>query len=293
MTQRLSDIKPTNVDLVHRGANARRWALAKTDEGVTVDDTIVAALADPHADEAAFVAELEKADADETVVKSAVGAFRLLKSLAAGLPEAAASMLGIPAAASAAAPATADPVKKEDKAMPEGVPVKKDDGSWDLSGVPEEQRAALKVVLKAHDDAKAERDALVERVEKAVEEADKLRDQALDREYLAKAETLDKLPLAPDEFAPVLKEIAGKVEPETFEKLETALAAANEAVDQGDLFAEIGRAGSVAKSDAESRIEAKAEEIRKADASLTKEQAYVHALNEDPDLYAQYRREVG
>lgn len=294
MAAELSDIQPGEVSLVHRGANSRRWALAKADETI-VDDTIVGILEKAHDDEAALIAELEKAGSDEETVKAAVGAFRLLKSVQAELPEAAAELLGAAPAAPAPEPTPAAPVAKEDKDMPEGVPVQKDDGSWDLSGVPEEQRAGLEVILKAHDSEitglRSELATEREQREEATAIAKAERERRETAEFIAKAEELEHIPLAAGEFGPVLKEISELVPAETFEKLETVLKGANAALEQSDLFRELG-AGGTGGSDAETRIEKAAEQLRESDPDLTKEQAIAKALEQNPDLYVAYRREV-
>lgn len=127
------------------------------------------------------------------------------------------------------------------------------------------------------------------RAQAAEEVAKAERNERLTREAIAKAQSFDKLALNPEEFGPVLKRLR-ETSPEDAAKVEAALAAANEAVTKGALFAEIGTAGA-GPTDAEGKIEKAAQEIRKAEPSLTKEQAFSKALREHPEFYAEYRRQ--
>jgi hypothetical protein len=191
-------------------------------------------------------------------------------------------------------------IKKEDgmTETAQAVPVKKEDGSWDLSAVPEDQRPALELVLKTHDDELAElrkaNETEKSKADEAIEIAKAERDARETREYIAKSESLDKLAKDDSEFGEVLKSIARaeaeKHLPEgTVEKLDTVLAAANEAVEKGALFMELGRAGHGESSDVEKQLDAKADEIRKSEPSLTKEQALEKAYNDNPELYSKLR----
>lgn len=290
MAQELKDLKPGEVSFVDRGANGRRFAITKADDQPAVDASIVTALETAPEGEAELLAELQKADADESTVKATVGAFRLLKSAGEGISAGIASLFsGRPAEPEQT------PVTKEETGMADGVPVKKDDGTWDLSGVPEAQRAGVEVILKAHDAQVDELRSEIEKRDERLGEAEQIakaeRDKRETAEYVAKAAELDKLSADPADFGAVLKTVAGAVDAETFEKLEAVLKAANEAVAQGDLYAEFGRGGA-APTDAEARIEKAAEEIRKADTSLTREQAIERALADNPELYDEYRTEV-
>lgn len=191
-------------------------------------------------------------------------------------------------------------VNKEDdmSETAQAVPVKKDDGSWDLTGVPEEQRPAFEAVFKAQEDelaelrkeaeAEASKAENAERIAKAVEE------KLAKAEYVAKAEGYDNLAKSADELGELLYDIAKAETDEnlpagTSEKLTELLKAANEAAK--DVFKEAGRVGGNGKGDAETRLEAAAVEIRKADPSLTKEQAFVKALDNDKTLYVEMKEQ--
>jgi hypothetical protein len=191
-------------------------------------------------------------------------------------------------------------VSKEDD-MPEGdgalVPFKKDDGGWDVSMLPEESRDAMAAFLKSQDDereaelkkAADERSEIEKQAAEANEIAKSEREIRETREYFAKAEELGQ---PGDDFGPVLKAIAAAVDADTFEKLESVLKTAHRrAVDAG-IFKEIGANGDGDGESALEQLEKKADEIKAADSSLTKEQAFAKALDENPDLYARYREEA-
>ena len=196
-------------------------------------------------------------------------------------------------------------VNKEETDMTDTatVPVRKEDGSWDLSAVPDEQRPAFELILKAQEDEKAELVKKAEEQATKAENAEKIakeeRDVRETRDYIAKSQGYVNLAKSDDEFGPVLKSIAnaerdGALPEGTAAKLDEVLKAADEQVKAGDLFKEAGRAGQgTGKGDAESRLEAAADEIRKGDSKLTKSQAIAKALDDNPTLYDDMKKEQG
>lgn len=196
-------------------------------------------------------------------------------------------------------------VNKEDSAMSEtaqAVPVKKEDGSWDLSAVPEENREAvekaLEAVAKAHDDELAElrkeNEEQKTQAAEAIEIAKAERDQRERREYIEKAASLDNLSKSDEEIGDLLLSIAKAERDEhlpegTSEKLSELLKAANEAA--AGVFKEAGRVGHGEQRDAQGKLDAAAEDLRKADPNLTREQAVAKALADNPDLYTEIRKE--
>lgn len=191
-------------------------------------------------------------------------------------------------------------VNKEDD-MPEApaVPIQKDDGSWDLSAVPEDQRPAFEAVLKSHD-------AEVAALRKANELEQTKADEAIaiakavqltndTTAFVAKSAGYENLAKDDSEFGPVLLSIAKAEEAEqlpkgTLEKLETVLKAADAQVEKGALFSELGKTGA-GITDVEKQLDTLAADIRKSDPSLTKEQAIEKAYSDNPELYARMREE--
>lgn len=135
-----------------------------------------------------------------------------------------------------------------------------------------------------------------EEMEKRAKEAEDVakreQDARVKKDFIAKASGYRGLPIKPEEFGLVLKEIADK-SPEQFAKLEEVLKAADEAIATGELFKEVGKGGGGGGgSDTWSKIEKAAEEIMKSDSKLTKEQAITKVAEKHPELVDAYRRGV-
>jgi hypothetical protein len=171
------------------------------------------------------------------------------------------------------------------------VPVLKEDGTWDLDGVPDEQRATLEPVFKAQEAMLTELKDTRERLEKS--------EQALaEKQFIAKAK--DELPAlaAASRLGPVLKAAHEHLDEETFGELEAILKAANEQVETGDLFKELGRAALTDESqtgDAWSEIEKAADALIEKDSEgLTREQAIDKVMKtaEGRKLYSRYQTET-
>jgi hypothetical protein len=145
----------------------------------------------------------------------------------------------------------------------------------------EEQRElifkALDLVAEAEDRA-----AQAEEIAKAE------RDHRLVREYVEKARSYTNLPVTPEEFGPVLKSMYEALEEDQVALIEKALGQTNN--DLGRYFSEVGKSATTTEPVA--ALDAKVEEIRKSDTSLSREQAFAKMLEEDPSLYDQYTKEA-
>ncbi|WP_080840015.1 DUF1541 domain-containing protein [Cohnella massiliensis] len=135
-----------------------------------------------------------------------------------------------------------------------------------------------------------------EEMEKRAKEAEDVakreQEARVKKEFIAKASGYRGLPIQPEEFGLVLKEIAEK-SPEQFAKLEEVLKAADEAIATGKLFEEVGKGGgSGGASDTWAKIEKAAEEMMKSDSKLTKEQAITKVAEKHPELVEAYRKGV-
>lgn len=137
--------------------------------------------------------------------------------------------------------------------------------------------AVAAVIRKQADDNKA----LAERIAKQ-ENAD------TDRTMIAKAAALPHVGNEDHSVTDVLKG-AYAVSTEFGESVEAILKSANEQIETSDLFKELGGGGAtstIAKS-----VEAAAAEIRKAEPTLTQEQAIAKAYETNPALYAESLKE--
>lgn len=186
---------------------------------------------------------------------------------------------------------TNDAVEKGGTVETHAVPIQKEDGSWDLSGVPEDARPFYTAMI-----TKADETAVA--LEKAEGELAETREQLRTAEIIAKAETEFQNVGARDDIVEVLKSASEKLSPEAYEKLVTVLSAANERISTGDLFKEAGVTGGIDGSDTDAwaKIEKAADDlVEKASDGLSQAQAIERVLRtpEGAALYSAYVRETG
>lgn len=129
-----------------------------------------------------------------------------------------------------------------------------------------------------------------ERAEKAEKIAKAERNERIEREFIAKAQR--ELPHLgnPAEIGPRLKRMSEQLSKEDYDAHLAELQAANARIETGSLFAELGKSGEASRggeSTAE-QILSKAQEIRKADPSLTEWQAMEQARLSDRETQARY-----
>lgn len=122
-------------------------------------------------------------------------------------------------------------------------------------------------------------------VKKQTEELAKLKDEQLTKSFISKASGVDKVGKS-DEIGTILKEIH-KYDADLAEKVFKVFEATHNRLEESGLFKEQGSAegNDVTVLD---KIEQKAEELRKNDPKLTKEQAIVKAYTEDSELKKAY-----
>lgn len=177
---------------------------------------------------------------------------------------------------------------QEEHDMSEGtvtVPVIKEDGSLDPSVITDpDARAAWDSVLKAQDDLKSQ-------VEKAEKQAAEASETLRSKEFVQKAEGYGHIAPA-DELGMILKEASEKLEPETFEKLETVLKGVEGKIATSTLFKEFGstaRADGDAGSDPYAKIEKMADEmVAKGDMSRDEAISKVLETSDGKRIYSEY-----
>ena len=132
---------------------------------------------------------------------------------------------------------------------------------------------------------------------KAANDAENLAKAETDRretaEMIAKAEKdMANVPsTTPVELGPLLKRAKNALIEADYNTLEKALVAASAAIKAGELLKEVGTTGANAGSNANDQLNSLAKAINIANPNLTKEQAFVKALDQNPNLYAQYQNE--
>jgi hypothetical protein len=144
--------------------------------------------------------------------------------------------------------------------------------------------------------------AVVARLEKAETEAQELRKSAeeatslakaerdirVTREFVAKAEKFTSLTVDPAVFGPVLKSASEKLTADESAELDRVLKAADEQLRQSGLLKEAGVSGDAKATGPEGELAQKAEELRKADPSLTDARARIKVMEGDKRLQQAY-----
>jgi hypothetical protein len=296
----LTDLDTLGVSLVRRGANKRRVALTKSEEGMKDAEEILKAVLEMETDDEDKIEEVFKALSPKGV-NAVKGAMRLLNAFKEELPKDV--MSGLSKLAGFAAPAKAEgegydfpPKKKQENAEEEDEAKMKKT----LENVPEELRDTLQELWKSHDEG------LQEQIKKSEERADKaetqvtelaktvtiLRDDALRKEMIEKAENSYGALGSPEEIGGLLKDLHG-AGGELAEKIEKLLGQANERVAKSALLDELGRSGGGETAhNAWDKIEKAAKSIvEKSEEPLSQAEAVDMVIRKQPELYNEYLAE--
>ena len=129
------------------------------------------------------------------------------------------------------------------------------------------------------------------RLEKAEQLAKEERDLRVEREFIAKAEKEFPHIGAAGELGPRLKRMSESLSKEDYDAHLQQLAATNAQLETGALFSELGKSGDpqAGGQDADmAKLQKAAEEIRKADSSLSNYEAMELALRQDKAAQARY-----
>ena len=174
--------------------------------------------------------------------------------------------------------------------MPTKVPVMKEDGSWDLSGVDETLRPSLEVICKSNEQL-----TKTISVQKSINEtlADKLKsseDTRILKEFEARAESMGHLGESATELAKVLKSVYD-ADPANAAAVEKILQTASTKIEKSMLFEEAGTSVNEGGGSAWGKIEKHAEAITKADSKISTPDAIDLVLKNHPELYAEYEQE--
>lgn len=287
---RLTDLEVAEVSLVGKPANKRSFLVFKEEGGVEMPDVnekILEILQEELPENiVSQLAEGELEDLEEEEMEALRSAVKLLRAYKQELPEnvletlAELAELKLPENEEEEVIGQDEDEKIMAKKMLKGYPepVKKADGSFDLSGVPKEQRAIIEALWK-----QAERSELLEKqLQNEV-------DQRLVKQFVEKAEAFSNLPIKASEIGPVFKTLAERA-PKEFEKIDSILKAVDEALGQSKLYKEIG-SNHQGASNAWDKVEQLAAQIVQKDNQMTKEQAIAKVLEQNPALYSEYLAE--
>jgi len=157
------------------------------------------------------------------------------------------------------------------------------DGEEDEDDKEAKKRAALP------DSVKKQMDDQAIEIQKQADTIAKMQEEKETEGFIAKAKSsYGDLPVTAEEMGEALRGIS-KAAPGSLEVIEKALAAGNEAIKKA--LTEEGVGGDGAVADSLAALEKAAGDIAKRD-GITKEQAFVKAKNENPELWTKHRAEA-
>jgi hypothetical protein len=163
---------------------------------------------------------------------------------------------------------------------------KRDDGSYDLAGVPEEMKSTVEQLCKAQDVA----------IQKAAELEEILkveRDERLRRDYVEKAEKeFSSLPGTSVEIGLLLKSL-NDLDKDAAEKVEGIFKSVNAQLESSRILEEVGSPAVEAEVTAWGRIEKQAESMVAEGTMASKAAAIAKVLELNPKLYQEYLEQQG
>lgn len=124
----------------------------------------------------------------------------------------------------------------------------------------------------------------------AREELKKERDSRRDEQYVAKASAWSSLTVDPQNLGPALRKLSD-IDATLSEVIEKALESANAQAESAQIFDEIGRGARPSEGNAFAKVETLAKAAFANGEYPTVEQAITGVILQNPDLYADYRKE--
>lgn len=157
----------------------------------------------------------------------------------------------------------------------------KKDGTPDFEDMPQEMRPMVESLWKQSEDSIRKAQALENTLHQE-------REERRTKEFIAKAAGFEHLSIEADKFGPILKKVAEALDETEFNEMNRILKAADDSL--GVVFKEIGSNNEPDESNIYVKIDKEAVKIAKRD-GITREQGYVKALDENPELAKQERLE--
>ena len=277
MSQKEFDLGEVEIDFISfvpRGANRKKYFLVKEDRALK-DDIIKSIL---ETDEGDISRVLKEAGLEGEAAGVLEAAAKLLKAYKDELPEGALQILakasGLPELQPAAKGHTKEEGAREGKKK-EGAA-----GTVLSKEALEKMDPATQAIVKQ---LQEENTATKAEAREARQMAKELKDEQVLKEYVAKAEELQSLPVQPLKLGPIMKTI-GEAHPEEFDEIFRLLKAADAVIEKSELFREFGKSGP-GESSAEAQIYAKARAMVAKDGDLTFEEAVEKVMDLEPELY--------
>jgi hypothetical protein len=283
----LNEAKARFIAFVPKGANKKQYFLVKEDRQLKED--ILKAILETDESEVSRTLKEAKLEGEAAGVLEATA--KILKAYKDLLPEDALQILAKACGLPEPAREKGEPKPQAEKdagkeaglsgdggAAGSGDPLNKED----LEKMDHKARSIIEKLLEEQQLTRAEAD-------EAKRIAKELKDQQVLKEYVAKAEELQNLPVQPLKLGPVMKAL-GESHPREFEEIYKLLKAADAILDKSELFREFGKAGP-GEGSAEAQIYAKARALVTKDAALTFEEAVEKVMDLEPELYEKAEEE--
>jgi hypothetical protein len=266
----LGEVEIDFISFVPRGANRKKYFLVKEDRQLKED--ILKSILETDEGEVSRIVKEARLEGEAAGVLEA--AAKLLKAYRDELPEDALKIL----AKACGLPESEPMVEKNDpKNEVEGTEGPAESLSKEaIAKMDPATQAVVKQLLEENAVTKTE-------AREARQIVKELKDQQVLKEYVAKAEGLQNLPVQPLKLGPIMKTL-GESHPREFEEIFKLLKAADAVLEKSELFQELGKAGAK-ESSAEGQIYAKARGLVAKDADLTFEEAVEKVMDMEPELY--------
>ena len=272
----LGEVEIDFISFVPRGANRKKYFLVKEDRALKED--ILKSILETDEGEVSRIVKEARLEGEAAGVLEA--AAKLLKAYRDELPEDALKIL-----AKACGLPESEPAVEKNDPKNEG---KETEGPAEslskeaIAKMDPETQAVVKQLLEENAVTKNE-------AREARQIVKELKDQQVLKEYVAKAEGLQNLPVQPLKLGPIMKTL-GESHPKEFEEIFKLLKAADAVLEKSELFQEFGKAGAK-ESSAEGQIYAKARGLVAKDADLTFEEAVEKVMDLEPELYEKAEQE--
>ena len=224
--------------------------------------------------------KLQKEELDKNVVDVIIAVLKLLEAYKDSLPPDVLARIATLAGYAYGYPPPTE--KSEEKKETEEVS-KGEDNVIDLESLPENVKPMVERLWKEHEEIVKKAQELEKALKAEQEERKKL-------EFINKAKQFKHIPMKPEELGVMLKSLSETNE-EMYNKFIQLLTSLDNQIEQSGLFKEIGKSGE-GSTTAWGKIEAMATELVQKGVVKTKEQGVKKVLEENPQLYDEYRKEL-
>jgi len=276
----LGEVEIDFISFVPRGANRKKYFLVKEDRALK-DDIFKSIL---ETDEGDVSRVLKEAGLEGEAAGVLEAAAKLLKAYKDELPEGTLQILAKASGLPEPQPTAKGHIKEEgaeEGKKKEGAP-----GTVLSKEALEKMDPATQAIVKQ---LQEENTATKAEAREARQMAKELKDEQVLKEYVAKAEELQSLPVQPLKLGPIMKTI-GEAHPQEFGEIFRLLKAADAVIEKSELFREFGKS-CPGESSAEAQIYAKARAMVAKDGDLTFEEAVEKVMDGEPELYEKAEEE--